>query len=89
MRVVIRKQAAKQLKKSPPQVQNKLATWVRLIKDVGLAETRKIPGFHDEPLQGKTTRSIRLSRQWRAEYRQETDDDGQLILVVEVHPHDY
>lgn len=45
--------------------------WVLAIENNGLEEVRKIPGFHDEPLQGKLKgyRSIRLNRAWRAYYR--------------------
>ena len=36
----------------------------------GIMETRKVKGYHDEPLQGKRKgeRSIRLNKQWRAIY---------------------
>ena len=37
---------------------------------MGLRETRKIKGYHDEPLQGdrKGQRSIRLNKAYRAFY---------------------
>jgi proteic killer suppression protein len=58
----------------------------------GRAEaTRRVAGFHDEPLKGKRRgqRSIRLSRQWRAIYEIRTDGRTQFISVEEVTPHAY
>ncbi len=56
-----------------------------------LEETRKIPGYHDEPLKGKWKghRSIRLSKAYRAIY--EINEDGQLTIIeiVEVSKHEY
>lgn len=64
--VLVEKAAKKGLKNAPPNVQNKFAIWVDLVESQGLEETRKIPGFHDEPLVGKRKgqRSIRLNRSW-------------------------
>jgi proteic killer suppression protein len=41
---------------------------VGAVERVGLEETRKVPGFHDEPLKGKLEggRSIRLNYAYRA-----------------------
>lgn len=91
MRVKLEKSAVKALKKAPIQVQRKLRMWIDSINIVGLQETRKILSFHDEPLQGtkKDRRSIRLNMQWRAEYKIMADEEGNLIIVLEVHPHDY
>jgi len=42
--------------------------WIEAVEEDGLEATRRVPGFHDEPLKGprRGQRSIRLSRQWRA-----------------------
>ena len=57
----------------------------------GLEMTRKVPGFHDEPLKGKRRgqRSIRLNRQYRAIYCVRDDGQIQFAEVDEVTPHEY
>jgi len=57
----------------------------------GLAETRKRPGWHDEPLIGdrKGQRSIRLNKQWRAIYLIKNDGIIEFVEIIEVTPHDY
>jgi len=57
----------------------------------GLEQTRKQPGFHDEPLKGrrKGQRSIRLSRAYRAVYEIRRDGSVEFISVEEVSKHDY
>jgi proteic killer suppression protein len=88
--VIFTKIAAKQIKKAPKHVQVKLRKWILSVTSVGLEETRKIPGYHDEPIhKGLERRSIRLNNQWRAEYRLEKDEVGKIVLILEVHPHDY
>ena len=90
-RVQLTRRAEKQIRKLPARVGKKLRTWVVLVRKVGLEEARKIPGFHDEPLVGprRGTRSIRLSREYRAIYRIVRDGDAELISVEEVHKHGY
>lgn len=62
----------KQIRKRqvPQFVLKKFKSWLESVKVDGLEDTRKIPGYHDEPLQGKLAgmRSIRLSDGWRAYY---------------------
>ena len=91
IRVIITKQAEKDLSKVPGYIANKLEGWVEAVETDGLEETRKIPGFHDEPLKGprQGQRSIRLSRSYRAIY--ETKNNGQIefVSVEEVSKHDY
>jgi toxin HigB-1 len=60
-----------ELKKLPVHLATKLHDWVEDVEDRGLEEVRKIKGYHDEPLHGqrKGERSIRLSRGYRAIYR--------------------
>lgn len=68
--VAITKLAEKQLRTLPAYIILKLQTWIDVVKHKGLAEVRKIPGFHDEPLKGKRQgqRSIRLNKAYRAIY---------------------
>jgi len=80
----------KQLAKLPAQVRAKLQTWARAVREQGLEEVRKVPGYHDEPLVGKRQgqRSVRLNQQWRAIYVVE-GDLVRVALVLEVTPHKY
>lgn len=90
--VKITRRALKELDKAPSQVQIKYIAWVKLVEKTGLMETRKIKGFHDEPLVGdrKGQRSIRLNKQWRAIYVIKNEQiEIQFIEVLEVTPHDY
>lgn len=91
MEVFIERKAKKTIKLLPKNVKTKLSLWITSVEMVGLEETRKIPGFHDEPLSGKkkSRRSIRLNKAWRAEYKVEKDSNGKYVLVLEVHHHDY
>ena len=61
------------------------------METVGVEEVRKVPGYHDEPLQGARAgqRSIRLSRQWRAIYVVLNDGQLEFIEIQEVNPHAY
>ena len=63
----------KKLKKIPNHIHINLQSWVASVELGGIREVRKIPGYHDEPLKGKRKRqrSIRLSKHWRAIYREE------------------
>ncbi len=67
-RVVINKQAKKQIIKLPRHIIESLQAWVDDVEERGLLEVRKTPGYHDEPLHGdrKDQRSVRLSRAYRA-----------------------
>jgi toxin HigB-1 len=88
--VRITQQALKALKRTPRYIQEKFRAWLVAISKAGLLETRKIPGWHDEPLQGrrKGQRSIRLNKQWRAIYVM-NKDAIEFIEVIEVTPHAY
>jgi hypothetical protein len=35
---------------------DKLMAWVEAVEEDGLEATRRVPGFHDEPLRGESTR---------------------------------
>jgi proteic killer suppression protein len=83
------KNAQKQLKKAPIEIQKKVLEWVKMVKVKGLFLTRRaMKGLHDEPLHGerKHQRSIRLNKQWRLIYEERTHE---IIEVQEITPHDY
>jgi len=83
--------AMKQLGKTPRFIRIKLKAWVENVEAVGLEEVRKVPGYHDEPLQGKRhgQRSIRLSRSYRAIYVIKRNGHIQFVSIEEVSKHDY
>ena len=70
-RVVLSKQAEKDLVTVPTHVALKLQDWVEDVEERGIEAVRRIPGYHDEPLKGarEGQRSIRLSKAYRAYYR--------------------
>ena len=84
-------QLRKQLRKVPTHIVDALQTWADKVEVCGMAEVRKIKGYHDEPLKGdrKGQRSVRLSRQWRAIYEEIDQDEIRLVVVEEVIPHAY
>jgi proteic killer suppression protein len=90
-KVWITKFAEKQLKKLPSHVLAAYRTWVRTVEIDGIRETRKLPGYHDEPLHGdcKGQRSTRLSRAYRAIYEETKSGNLILIGVQEVSKHEY
>ncbi|MGQ3887557.1 hypothetical protein ACQUW5_00820 [Legionella sp. CNM-1927-20] len=51
--VVLTKKVEKELKKVPTHIAIKLFEWIEAVVHEGLLEVRKVPEFHDEPLQGK------------------------------------
>jgi proteic killer suppression protein len=89
--IVISKHAQKDLEKVPSYVALKLHAWVDEVEERGLRETRKIPGYHDEPLKGKRhgQRSIRLSKHYRAIYLINEKNIIHFIEIIEVNKHDY
>lgn len=89
IQVAISQFAEKQLRKVPKYISTSLLSWISTIKRSGLVETRKLKGYHDEPLKGKRQgqRSIRLNIAYRAIYIE--SKDGLEILVIEVNKHEY
>jgi proteic killer suppression protein len=77
--------------KLPHHVVKKLMTWIKMVEIRGLIETRKIIGYHDEPLQGRRfgERSIRLNKGYRAFYRENKDGFIVIVEVIEVNKHEY
>lgn len=89
--VIISTVAQKQLRKVPKHVGDKLLAWVLAVETKGIREVKKIPGFHDVPLQGQRQgqRSIRLNRSYRAIYAEIEQKTVEFISIEEVHKHEY
>jgi proteic killer suppression protein len=89
--VVLSRRAQKDLRSAPQHVATKLLYWVREVETNSLEETRRQPGFHDEPLKGrrKGQRSVRLSRAYRAIYVIRRDGSLEFVSVEEVSKHEY
>lgn len=75
----------------PHSIQDSFLNWVDRIEKIGIRETRKIKGYHDEPLQGdrKGQKSIRLNRAYRAIYIQRSLGDFKFLEVLEINKHSY
>jgi len=88
-RITLSKKAQKQLKNVPSHIEGKFQLWVRTVEKCGIEDTRKISGYHDEPLKGKRfgQRSVRLSKAYRAIYIEK--QESIIIEVIEVSKHDY
>ena len=89
--VEVSKRAEKNLVKAPKQVSAKFLYWKQQVEEHGLEAVMKIPGYHDEPLQGKLkgyVRSVRMALGYRAYYRV-IGGRVKCILVEDVNRHDY
>jgi addiction module RelE/StbE family toxin len=89
-RVVIGKQAGKDLERVQRYVADIFLAWVLDVERRGLEEVRKVVGHHDEPCKGKLKglRSIRLTKGYRAYYRIEKDQ-VEFVFVERVDKHVY
>jgi proteic killer suppression protein len=83
------KHFSKQLEKVPDHLKNKFRVWVFSVENLGIIETMKCKGFHDEPLRGVRfgQRSIRLNRSYRVIYR--LIENHIKIELLEVNKHEY
>ncbi len=83
--------AAKQIEKLPEVINEAVRYWKGTIEELGLPETRRFKGYHDEPLKGarRGQRSVRLNRSYRLIY--EEHDRGEVIVVgvLEINKHEY
>jgi proteic killer suppression protein len=77
--------------KLPHYIVKKLMIWAKTVEISGLIESRKIAGYHDEPLQGRRfgQRSTRLNKGYRAFYRENKDGLIVIVEVIEVNKHEY
>ena len=69
----------------PPQVKEKFLKWSDDIEKKGLQETKKIPGYHDEPLAGLPGwHSVRLNGGYRACYEIIEKNGLQILRVFSI-----
>lgn len=69
----------------PPQVKEKFLKWSQDVETKGLQETKKIPGYHDEPLAGfPGWHSVRLNGGFRACYEIIEKGGAQLLRVFSI-----
>jgi proteic killer suppression protein len=89
--VKLSRRAEKDLAVVPRHVTVKLQDWVEDVEMRGLENVRKTPGYHDEPLKGalQGVRSIRLSRAYRAYYRQLAEAQVEFVRIERVDKHEY
>lgn len=89
--VIVSPKAKKHLKKLPLHIYLKLESWIDAVGNQGLNQVKKIPGYHDEPLQGKREgqRSIRLNIAYRAIYIIDKSGEIHFVEIQEVNKHDY
>ena len=69
-----------------------LMEWIDNVKDLGLRQVRKMPGYHDEPIKGakrEGQRSIRLNKAWRAFYVIDETGTIHFVKIIEVNHHVY
>lgn len=88
-KVILHKRAQKQLKKLPAHIVTNLEVWMQTVEEAGIFETRKLSGYHDEPLSGsrKGQRSFRLSKAYRGFYIEHNDKI--VIENIEVNKYEY
>ncbi len=91
LQIEISKSARGELIKIPHSIQDSFAKWIDRIEKMGIQETRKIKGYHDEPLKGdrKGQRSVRLNKAYRAIYIQRNLGDFKILEVLEINKHRY
>ena len=90
-RVLWSKAVERQLARLPAQISEKFDAWVFAVTIAGIRKVRMRPGLHDEPLKGlwARSRSVRLSRSYRAIYQELKSGTMQVIEVIEVSKHGY
>lgn len=88
--VRLSRRAQKDLRSVPRHVAIKLGAWAEDVAHRGLEQVRRMPGYHDEPLQGprQGERSIKLSRAYRAICTVHLDE-VEFVRIEEVTKHDY
>ncbi len=89
--IVLSKRAERDIKTVPAHITKKLLAWIDSIEHEGLIATRKIPGYHDEPLQGNRQgqRSIRLNKAYRAIYQVSASGNIEIVEILEINKHKY
>ncbi len=89
--VNVTRPAEKQLRKVPTFIREAVYIWAASVEDSGMRKVRLLPGYHDEPLAGirRGQRSVRLNRAYRLIYQEQDNGQINVIMVLEIHKHDY
>jgi proteic killer suppression protein len=90
--VSISKKVERELIRLPKHIALNLMDWVDDVKEYGLREVKKMPGYHDEPVKGKERkgqRSIRLNKAYRAFYVLDQSGTVHFVEIIEVNKHEY
>lgn len=79
----------KELRRCPQRIREKYEQWKAIVRTGGPRVLLKLPGLHDEPLQGqwREFRSSRLNLQWRVIYQVQAE--SVTVAVVRISAHDY
>ncbi|OGQ34799.1 MAG: hypothetical protein A3F16_02060 [Deltaproteobacteria bacterium RIFCSPHIGHO2_12_FULL_43_9] len=90
-KVLTSKNFEKQLKKLPKFINEAVLIWISTVEEIGIRETRKLKGYHDEPLKGsrRGQRSVRLNKAYRLFYTEQDYGLIDLITIDEVNKHGY
>lgn len=89
--VRVTRAAEKQMKKVPVHIREAVVVWAHSVEEDGMRATRRLPGYHDEPLTGtrRGQRSVRLNRAYRLIYDEHDDGSITVVQVLEVSKHEY
>ncbi len=90
-KVEISKKALKEVEKLPLHIALTLQFWIESVSEKGLAEIRKVAGYHDEPLKGQRLgqRSVRLNSAYRVFYIISASGEIEIVTIIEVNKHKY
>ena len=90
-KVLLEKHSKQDLILVPSHIVRKFMGWVLYVESFGIREARLVKSFHDEPLKGnrRGQRSIKLNRSYRAIYIELSQNEIEIINVIEVNKHDY
>jgi toxin HigB-1 len=90
-KVLTTKKFEKQLSKLPHYIKEAILIWISTVEELGIRETRKLKGYHDEFLRGQRAgqRSVRLNRAYRLFYTEQDYGLIDLITIDEVNKHEY
>ena len=91
VKVIASKNFKKQLKSLPSHIKEAVSVWITSLKEYGMRETREIRGYRDKPLRGKRKgqRSVRLNRAYRIIYEEGSNKEITIVIILEVHKHEY
>ncbi|MCZ2142016.1 MAG: hypothetical protein LC102_01135 [Ignavibacteriales bacterium] len=85
------KKIEKMLDDLPKHVVGSFYDWTKALERDGMEATRKLPGYHDEKLNGKLSglRSVRLGKAYRVFYFEMAEGTIKIAQVEKVSKHEY